>query len=353
MSTKQPNEPFPVAAAQLLGNFCQTLLYGVYLVTCAFCARTLLWKGSGQEERWVRPSEIRWLMAVVAMTFFALSTFDVAIGLLHNVQAFIRSTDSEAAFHNIGEWINIARTVDQVVIGIIADFVLLYRCWIVYARRWLVITPSLVLYLGGIATAIKLIQVEASPKTDRGITLASNSTVPWNSSFFALAAAQNILTSGILIWRLWRVERSVQRYGSQPNYHQPRHLRQVIRVIAESGAAYTMTVFFAFVASVSHSNAIYPVSDTALQAAGIAFNVILVRSSVKRDQWFATFDHTGRQPSISTWRGGGMNIGTTSSRGPAPATTDKISPDDEFHRKTITGNPVRRSMAINFNLSEA
>ncbi|KAF5348258.1 hypothetical protein D9756_010541 [Leucocoprinus leucothites] len=277
MSFRDPNEPFPITTAQLLGNFCETLAYGVYLVTCTFCARTLFLVGKGQEERWASPHEIRWLMATIAMALFIICTFDVAIGLLHNMRAFIQSKDPERVFYNIADWINIVRSVDQVLAGILGDFVLVYRCWIVYGRRWLIIVPSLMLYLGGIVVAIALIQAEANPKTPDDILLTSNQTRHWNSAFFALTAAQNILTSSILIWRLW------------PG---PRYLRKTIRVIAESGAAYTMTVFFASVASISRSNAVYPISDTALQATGIAFNVILIRSPMKRDQQFAKFDRT-------------------------------------------------------------
>ncbi|KAF5347444.1 hypothetical protein D9756_011119 [Leucocoprinus leucothites] len=294
MSFRDPNEPFPITTAQLLGNFCETLAYGVYLVTCTFCARTLFLVGKGQEERWASPHEIRWLMATIAMALFIICTFDVAIGLLHNMRAFIQSKDPERVFYNIADWINIVRSVDQVLAGILGDFVLVYRCWIVYGRRWLIIVPSLMLYLGGIVVAIALIQAEANPKTPDDILLTSNQTRHWNSAFFALTAAQNILTSSILIWRLWRMDREVERCINRNllDYSRPPLLRKTIRVIAESGAAYTMTVFFASVASISRSNAVYPISDTALQATGIAFNVILIRSPMKRDQQFAKFDRT-------------------------------------------------------------
>lgn len=100
---------FPITAAQLSGNFCETLFYGMYLVTCCICARTLLITGSGQEERWLRLHEIRWIMASVAIALFIVCTFDVAIGLLHNFHAFIRAKDPTVELNNIADWINIAR----------------------------------------------------------------------------------------------------------------------------------------------------------------------------------------------------------------------------------------------------
>ncbi|KAF5347962.1 hypothetical protein D9756_010218 [Leucocoprinus leucothites] len=292
----KPN-PFPLTAAQLSGNFCETLFYGMYLVTCTFCARTLLITGSGREERWLRWHEIRWMMAIVAILLFAICTFDTAIGLLHNFHAFVESNDAETELLDIADWINIARSVNQTIAMILGDFVLIYRCWIVYGRRWLVITPSLILYLGNLAMAAKLIEVEANPKTLRGISLNSDQIRPWWLAFFAIVAVQNTLTTGILIWRIWRVEKQSERLmhpslGSVMN--QPRHLSKVIRVIAESGAAYTTCVFVTFLVSVTHSNALYPTSDMTLIATGIAFNVILVRSSARRDHQFTLFDQNER-----------------------------------------------------------
>lgn len=105
MSTEQ----FPITAAQLAGNFCETLFYGMYLVTSGFCARSLLFTGCGHEERWLRPDEIRWMMVVIASLLFVICTFDVAIGLLHNFHAFVQSDNPEKELLNLGDWINITR----------------------------------------------------------------------------------------------------------------------------------------------------------------------------------------------------------------------------------------------------
>jgi len=175
---------------------------------------------------------------------------------------------------------------------------LIYRCYIVYARRWPVILASGILYLGGIAMALKLLAVEGST-SDAAITLNSSVIKPWWSAFFAITAAQNSLTTTLLVWRIWRVEhenvkyrgtrfRTVSQPSSQPG------LRKVLRVIAESGAAYTTMVLLTFVVSMCNSNALYPLSDATLQATGITFNVIIVRSTPRRDEQFTFFDTNDR-----------------------------------------------------------
>lgn len=165
---------------------------------------------------------------------------------------------------------------------IVGDFVLIYRCYIVYGRRWIVVVPSFMLYLTGIAMAIKLMFVEITT-SNGAITLNSNVIKPWWSAFFAITAAQNVLTTSkltafpvpiayfhvlaLLVWRIWRVEHQNARYRatvSRTNSMTPppqTHLRKVIRVVAESGLAYSTLVFMTFVVSVCNSNALYPLSD--------------------------------------------------------------------------------------------
>ncbi|KAF7763605.1 hypothetical protein Agabi119p4_8142 [Agaricus bisporus var. burnettii] len=271
---------FSLDAAQLAGIICEAVFYGIYLVTCVFCAQTLLLVGSNQEVRWARLREIRWMMAIIAMIFFLISTWDLAIGILQLFQAFISSEEPVAEYNKVANWINIARILNQGLTILLGDFCLIYRCWIVYERRWLVIAPSLILYFCAIAMMIKVVEIESNPRVVEPIT---NAIHPWFATMFGVSVVQNISTTGLLVWRIWRIENEVDKYINDPsgsvfNACRPRRLQKVMRVIAESGMIYTTTVFVAFLSSVSGSNATCVVATMALQAAGIAFNVILVRS---------------------------------------------------------------------------
>jgi len=274
----------------------------MYLVTSCLCLQTLFWiPQHGGGERLRRRSEIRWLLVSVFCFLFVVSTFDDIIGLVHMILAFVKYTGPGGAkgeLTNIHEWINIVRSFDQIGIMLVGDFVLIYRCFVVYGRRWPAIAVSFTLYLTGIAMSIKLMYVEITT-TNAAITLNSNVIKPWWSAFFAITAAQNVLTTSLLVWRIWRVEHQNERFRASRNISlsapvtQPR-LRKVIRVIAESGLAYSTLVFVTFVVSLCNSNALYPVSDAALQAAGITFNVIIIRSTPRRDDEFIDFDQTER-----------------------------------------------------------
>jgi hypothetical protein len=67
----------------------------------------------------------------------------------------------------------------------------------------------------------------------------------------------------MLIWRIWRVEKESEKYIYQNNsiVNQPHRLRRVSRIIAESGALYTLSIVVTIIVGVTGSNGIYPATD--------------------------------------------------------------------------------------------
>jgi len=321
-------------------------------VTCCFCAQSLFWiPQPGGEDRLRRRSEIRWLLVSVFCFIFVVNTFDDIIGLVHNLAAFVKYTGPggpKEELTNIHDWINIARSFAQTANMIVGDFVLIYRCYIVYGRRWPVIVPSFILYLTGIAMAIKLMHVEITT-SNGAITLNSNVIKPWWSAFFAITAAQNVLTTTLLVWRIWRVEHQNARYRGRvartPSFTpatapQPR-LVKVIRVVAESGLAYSTLVFMTFVVSVCNSNALYPLSDATLQSTGITFNVIIIRSTPRRDDQFTTFDQTERGTVAESEGGQAPKRAISALQFPSYATSDQSKTIDTGINVTIKSTTDR------------
>jgi hypothetical protein len=113
IAPRDDSNTFPITAAQLTGNYFETLGYGMYLVTCIFCAQTLFWiPQPGGGERLRRRSEIRWLLVSVFCFIFVVSTFDDIIGQVHIILAFVKYKGAGGAkeeLTNIHDWINIVR----------------------------------------------------------------------------------------------------------------------------------------------------------------------------------------------------------------------------------------------------
>ncbi|KXN91385.1 hypothetical protein AN958_00908 [Leucoagaricus sp. SymC.cos] len=279
-----------LVGAQLAGIFCDAVFYGMFLVTSAGSIRVLLTSGRGKEERWRRPSEIRWMMAMVALLLFIVCTLDVAMGFSRNFRAFVNSDNPLATLMSPTDWTNIGQPVNEAVGAWAADFILIYRCWIVYGRRWLVIIPSGLLYLANVAISLRVFAMMGAAKGIPTLTDA-NAFRASLLAFCSTIAAQNVLTTGVLIWRIWLVERSQARIFKFED--RPRYLHRISAVLAESGATYTAIVLITLVLTAAENPALYVVDNLMIQTAGIAFNLILVRCSPERDHQFTTYHNKG------------------------------------------------------------
>ena len=97
---------FPVAEAQLVALFMEAVTYGIYAVTLALCARALFWDQQGLKRT------INWPMVVVMVLMAIFSTLDLALGLRHNLEAFIYYQGpggAAAEFDNISYWVNVMK----------------------------------------------------------------------------------------------------------------------------------------------------------------------------------------------------------------------------------------------------
>ena len=100
---------FPVDEAQLVALFMESIAYGVYLVTLGICVRVLLW-GRVVGSRMRRT--INWPMVAVVALMAVFATLDVALGLRHNLEAFILYSGPggpDAEFDDISNWVNVMK----------------------------------------------------------------------------------------------------------------------------------------------------------------------------------------------------------------------------------------------------
>ncbi|KAK6966771.1 hypothetical protein R3P38DRAFT_3299459 [Favolaschia claudopus] len=252
--------------AQFLGYWLETLVYGIYPYNMCFL-------------------EIKWFFVVVASLLLTVSTFDIVVGLLRTMQLFVvvNSDQNGLAYSsNVWSWINIARFVTQMIQLLLGDLVLVYRCWIVYGHSWKLALPSVLLYITDVAVAVAFISGNTRALGFRGATSISIAPPLWPLwiPFFGIAAIQNILTTWLLIMRIWKIDHQGRKLGGISQPAPQRSLRNVVRILAECGLCYTTMIVATFVVSLfNNNNVIYPVSDVTLQAAGIAFNFIIMQTA--------------------------------------------------------------------------
>ncbi|KAJ3795664.1 hypothetical protein GGU11DRAFT_212782 [Lentinula aff. detonsa] len=288
-----------ISEAQILGLFLASVFWGMLVITFVQTMRYLLWDSNAEGGGLKHASKINWPMLVVALLLMALSTFDVSLGLMHSIEAFIFYTGpggSAARFTGLTDWVNILKTCNVVFGKVISDGILIYRCWTICNRSIVIIIFPILLWMGYLGTGIFVIYLEASAGNPRVLLTGGLSKLtPSITAGWTMSLANNIITTGIIVYRIWRVDRTNALYGiqTQESSLQGTHglfgrskrrrtkLQNVIRIIIESGLMYTTIAFITFITFVVGSNSFYPTSDAELQILSIAFNLIIIRISTR------------------------------------------------------------------------
>ncbi|KAF7328336.1 Ubiquitin carboxyl-terminal hydrolase [Mycena venus] len=123
-------DDFPITEAQIVALFLESVFWGFYLVTFVPCLHSILFKSSWELKQL---SEINWSMLLVALGVCVFATLDIAIGLMHNIQAFALYAGAGGAmeeFSNISDWVNVVKTVDVVLQTLLGDGIL--NSWFIY-----------------------------------------------------------------------------------------------------------------------------------------------------------------------------------------------------------------------------
>ncbi|KAG6908537.1 hypothetical protein DXG01_004308 [Tephrocybe rancida] len=255
-----PTDAFPIDTAQLVAMFMANIFYGI-LVFLDGCLKPL--------------SKINIKMLIPAIFMFVFATLDVALGLQHNIEAFVSfQGDPIEEFTDASNWINVVKMVNYVAQTFIGDGILLYRCWIVYGKNWLVIIFPVLIWLGGTACGIMTTYVEATLSHNPNLLNAPN-VVPFITGMLSLTLAMNLITTSLIIRRIWLIQRAVKYQTSHVAEGRP--LFKVMRVLIESGLMYTISIVVLVGLYIASNNGQFGVSDSVVQIIGITFNLIITR----------------------------------------------------------------------------
>ncbi|KAF9548960.1 hypothetical protein CPC08DRAFT_823485 [Agrocybe pediades] len=279
----------PVTEAHLLGVFFGCILYGLHFTTYGFCTKSLLFSRRRNGRNWA------WF--ALSSLLFVNGTFDLVLYFHQVVRAFVYSAGAggpDAVFYAIGDWENISKTVSVIVQTMTGDAMLIYRCWIVYNKSWRAISIPALLWVGCIGATIWAIWGDAKVRTNALLTSKENR--PTALVFWALTNGLNVVATALLIFRIWQVDRMNQDFTFRSNntMNSRRILRQVMRIIIESGLLYSTASFLNLVTLICKSSGVYVTTAIETHLAAIAFNLILIRVSRLRGR-----ENTVRARSIS------------------------------------------------------
>ncbi|SJL12016.1 uncharacterized protein ARMOST_15433 [Armillaria ostoyae] len=257
---------FGLMKTHITSLFLESTFFGIYLVSFFLCMRYLVWERCPEFELNKRPN---WKFIIVTLLLLILTTMHVSCALARTFQ----TPKSERS------WVDVIVSLGIGIAVVTVDAILIYRCWIIYMKRWIVIALPVLVWTGSIIITIYS-AVERIRSHPQG--LPSPDSVQQFSHerywviFLALTIVQNILTTALIAWRITIVDRQSSQYRIQ---RKGSRCQRSVRLIVESGALCTFAACLAFITFLSGGKFGLIAADLEIQLVSIAFNLIIIRSA--------------------------------------------------------------------------
>ncbi|TFK21959.1 hypothetical protein FA15DRAFT_644784 [Coprinopsis marcescibilis] len=258
-----------------LGGF----MYGIYAIL--FFGSVYLMTRAGQLQT-MRQNTASMVFFTSMFSMFTVSTIYFGINMHRFVQAYALGASPIPSqpiyyFRMFGTWDNFSFPVLANIMVTHADILVIYRCFIVWKRNYYVIIVPILLMLLGISTNIIVMVWLHNPNN-----IPFETAHPFFAMIYPVNLAQNILTTGLIIFKIWRQHMQSQAIGvivtSRVN------MVTVVRIIVESAVIYTIQqMVLVILYSINHPAQLL-LHGTVIPTVGIVFALMAARTQAARSE---------------------------------------------------------------------
>ncbi|KAF5324325.1 hypothetical protein D9619_011082 [Psilocybe cf. subviscida] len=227
--------------AGLVGNWCNTLLYGITVITYLLCMHLLILR---RDER---RQTATWILSGTSTIQFILATINVAAALQALIDGFIHTENLPRGAYNY--WINpaikpqVISNVAYITNSVVGDLVLIWRLYMVWGKNVYVCVLPVMLTcctaegtVTGYVTESKIAAISSNLQPSTLFEI-----LDWEILFRCLSIAPQLISTsliaGMIVWHARRNPVAKSRYVP------------LIVIIGVSGAIYTISaiVLLAFI----------------------------------------------------------------------------------------------------------
>jgi len=214
--------------------------------------------------------DINYVNVAISFALLFLSTLHVVVMANRAITGFVTSPVGPITYFSRLERSTVYMAAAYFFQTMLGDAVVIFRCYVVWQTIWVVVVP-IALWCGMAGVAIYFIHK---------LTLIPNGTQAlfadnlWPSLFFSLSLAANVLSTGLLAYRIYRISRDVS--GSQQNTMERRVL-PILYIAIDAAILYTILLITAIVDVNSHSNDTILVVNVIVPSISIIFYMVIMR----------------------------------------------------------------------------
>ncbi|KAG1812894.1 uncharacterized protein BJ212DRAFT_1276239 [Suillus subaureus] len=267
----------PLDTAAIISTALEGILYGFSV---------LMFMGTMWVSIYHKPSTNHPL-ALAAILLLILSTAHLVIDIIRLEDGFVKYRDTfpggpVAFFQDISQPTFVTKNLIYALQTMIGDGVVIYRCYAVWQSLWVIILPS-ILWCGSSVAAL-IAPYYASQAT--GGNIYTNQTAQWITVLFVLTLSTNLISSGLLVYRIWMTERRVSANRATNGTMMP-----IVHVLIDAAIIYSAALFTILICFVCANNAQFIMLDMIMPIISIAFCMVLIRLTPRKitPSYFPTF----------------------------------------------------------------
>ncbi|KIL64100.1 hypothetical protein M378DRAFT_635706 [Amanita muscaria Koide BX008] len=246
----------PPLLVDVTASIIESLLYGLYIATTFVCLQRLLYS----HNDWKPTHLINWPLLVLTVTIFVTSTLDMALSIRRSVLGILGVPPSKYL------WSDITMSALVHTHALLADGVLMYRCWIVSLKSYSILIFPAVLW--SVAFGCAIARAYWQPVQNEYVRLVKGIL----TGFWLCTIILNVYATSLIAYRIT----TMAKIRNQPT----RRVRFAMRIIIESGMLYTMTALIVVFGLIPQDTATMMLASAInFQSVGIASNLIIIRAT--------------------------------------------------------------------------
>ncbi|KAG2142361.1 hypothetical protein DEU56DRAFT_971983 [Suillus clintonianus] len=265
----------PLDAACLLAMALEGIVYGFSILMFVGTIWSLTYKQRTQDID--RP------MLAVAILLLILSTGHMVANIIRMEDGLVKYRDTYpggpvAYFADPAQKMLAIMHVFYVLQTLLADGVVIYRCYVVWRSVWIIILPSMLwcsVAVTGAGVIYSYLQATGN-SMDFYANLLGGPT-QWVTAYFASTMATNGLSSGLLAYRIWMIERNVSGARATKGTLMP-----IVRVLVDAAVLYTVILVISLICFLLSNNGMASAVDMITSIISIAFYMGGVQGDIGR-----------------------------------------------------------------------
>ncbi|KAH7907407.1 hypothetical protein BJ138DRAFT_1116715 [Hygrophoropsis aurantiaca] len=222
-------------------------------------------------------TNINWRMVALAVMFFGISTTHIVLNIQRCFNGFIEHRDAPggpvAFFEDPSVKTFIVQNALYGAQTMIADALVIYRCYVVWQSFRVVIIPVMA-WLSALVTGVFSSYVLAHP-TSISTGVFFKASKQWTATYLFCSLSTNVLGSGLLAYRLWSIDRNVAPFRTTKS-----HVAPMLRIFVDSAILYAIGQFTTLVCFFVSNNGQYILVDMVIPIVSITFCSVIIRNGM-------------------------------------------------------------------------